>query len=72
MTTKRLQIKKRDAGHRSPGSDELTEIVTEEDKVRLNVEMSKSKRQSLKAKAAMEGCTVSDVINRLVDGYLKQ
>jgi hypothetical protein len=70
MTTKRLQIKKRETAYRPPQSAELTEIVTEEDKVRLNVEMSKSKRQALKAKAVMEGRTVHQIINRLVDEYL--
>jgi hypothetical protein len=72
MSTKRLTIKKRDAGHRPPQAVALTEIVTEDDKVRLNVEMSKSKRQALKAKAVMEGRTVHEIVNRLVDDYLNQ
>jgi hypothetical protein len=70
MTVKKLQIKKRDTGHRPPQTSALTEIVSQEEKVRLNVEMWKSKRQALKAKAVMEGRTVHEVINRLVDGYL--
>ena len=72
MTTKRLTIKKRDVGHRPPQAVALTEIVTEDDKVRLNVEMSKSKRQALKTKAVMEGRTVHEIVNRLVDEYLNQ
>lgn len=72
MSTKRLQIKKRDTAHRPPQSAQLTEIVTEEDKVRLNVEMNKSKRQALKAKAVMEGQTVHQIINQLVDEYLER
>jgi hypothetical protein len=72
MSTKRLTIKKRDAGHRPPQAVALTEIVTEDDKVRLNVEMSKSKRHALKTKAVMEGRTVHEIVNRLVDDYLSQ
>jgi hypothetical protein len=72
MSTKRLTIKKRDAGHRPAQAAALTGIVTEDDKVRLNVEMSKSKRQALKAKAVMEGRTVHEIVNRLVDDYLNQ
>jgi len=71
MNTKRLSIKKRDAGHRPPQAETLAAIVTEDDKVRLNVEMSKSKRQALKAKAVMEGRTVHEIVNHLVDEYLK-
>ena len=37
MTVKKLQIKKRDISHRPPQASELTEIVTQEDTVRLNV-----------------------------------
>jgi hypothetical protein len=70
MTGKKLQIKKRDSGHKPPQTSELTDIVTEEEKVRLNVEIAKSKRQALKAKAVMEGRTVHEIINRLVDEYL--
>jgi len=70
MTVKKLQIKKRDSGHKPPQTSELTDIVTEEEKVRLNVEIAKSKRQALKAKAVMEGRTVHEIINRLVDEYL--
>jgi hypothetical protein len=70
MTTKRLQIKKRDTGHRPSQSAELTELVTQGEQVRLNVQMSKSKRQALKAKAVMEGRTVHEIINQLVDEYL--
>jgi hypothetical protein len=72
MTEKRLSIKKRDTGHHPPQSAALTAIVTEEDKVRLNVEMSKSKRQALKAKAVMEGRTVHEIVNHLVDEYLNR
>ncbi len=72
MTAKRLQIKKRETGYRPPHSAELADIVTEEDKVRLNVEMSKSKRQALKAKAVMEGRTVHEIVNHLVDEYLNR
>jgi hypothetical protein len=72
MTVKRLQIKKRDTGHKPPQASELTDIVMEEDRVRLNVEITKSKRQALKARAAMEGQTVHQIVNRLVDDYLKQ
>jgi len=70
MNVKKLQIKKRDSGHKPPQTSELTDIVTEEEKVRLNVEIAKSKRQALKAKAVMEGRTVHEIINRLVDEYL--
>ena len=72
MSTKRLTIKKRDTGHRPPQAAALTGIVSEDDKVRLNVEMSKSKRQALKAKAVMEGRTVHEIVNRLVDEYLNE
>jgi hypothetical protein len=70
MSVKRLQIKKREAAYRPPQVGELTELVTREGRVRLNVEMTKSKRQALKARAATEGITVHDIINRLVDDYL--
>lgn len=72
MSTKRLQIKKRETGYRPPETAGLAEIVAEEDKVRLNVEIAKSKRQALKAKAAIEGLTVHEIINRLVDEYLNK
>ncbi len=72
MTEKRLSIKKRNTDHRPPQSAALAAIVTEEDKVRLNVEMSKSKRQALKAKAVMEGRTVHEIVNHLVDEYLNR
>lgn len=72
MTVKKLQIKKRDTGHRPPQASSLTDIVTEEDRVRLNVEITKSKRQALKARAAMEGHTVHQIINQLVDDYLSR
>lgn len=71
MSIPKLQIKKkRDASYRPPQSAELAEMVAGEDKVRLNVEISKSKRQALKAKVVMEGRTVHEVINQLVDEYL--
>lgn len=73
MTSKRLQIKKReDAGYRPPQADTLTAIATQEEKVRLNVEIPKSTRQALKAKAAMEGLTIQQIIGRLVDEYLSK
>jgi hypothetical protein len=72
MNTKRLSVKKRESGHRAPVSHELTSIVTEEDKVRLNVEMAKSKRQALKARAVMEGTTIHQLVNRLIDEYLAE
>ena len=72
MSTKQLQIKKKDTGYRSAQSAVLVESVAEEDQVRLNVEISKSKRQALKAKAAMEARTVHEIINRLVDEYLSR
>ena len=70
MTEKRLQIKKKDTGYRPPQTADLAKLVAEEDTVRLNVQISKSKRQALKAKAVMEGQTVHEIINRLVDDYL--
>lgn len=72
MTTKRLSVKKRDSSYRAPVSSELTSIVSEEDKVRLNVEMAKSKRQALKARAVTEGTTIHQLVNRLIDEYLAQ
>lgn len=72
MTVKKLHIKKRDADYQPPQTATLTDILTGEDRVRLNVEITKSKRQALKAKAAMEGRTVQQIINRLLDDYLNQ
>jgi hypothetical protein len=71
MTAKKLQIKRRETGHQPPQIAELTHRLSQEDKVRLNVEMTKSKRQGLKAKAVMEGKTVHEIVNQLIDEYLK-
>ncbi len=70
MTAKLSIKKKRDPVQTSVHKAKLTEIVTQEETVRLNADMPKSKRQALKAKAVMEGRTINDVINNLVDEYL--
>ncbi|MBK5930115.1 plasmid partition protein ParG [Halochromatium salexigens] len=72
MTAKRLSVKKREVGHRAPDTQKLTNLVTEDDKVRLNVEMAKAKRQALKARAVMEGTTIHQLVNRLIDEYLSE
>ena len=66
--TAKLQIRKRDSETRS--SPELKAIVSAEDKVRLNVDMPKSRRQALKARAVAEERTITDLVNELVVEYL--
>jgi hypothetical protein len=66
--TAKLQVRKRDAESRS--SPELKAIVSAEDKVRLNVDMPKSRRQALKARAVAEDRTINDIVNELVAQYL--
>lgn len=68
----KLQIKKREDTHRPPEAAALKNLVTEEEKVRLNVAIPKSKRLALKAKALQEGKTVIEIINQLVDDYLRK
>ena len=69
-----LKIKKRNkVTHQHPEAERLKVLVAQDRSniVRLNVEMPREKRQALKAKVAIEGRTVHEVINQLVDDYLK-
>jgi hypothetical protein len=68
----KLQIKKREDTNRPPEAATLKHLVTEEEKVRLNVAMPKSRRLALRAKALQEGKTVIEIINQLVDEYLRK
>ena len=70
MSTKQLQIKKKDTGYRAIQAQGIAESLAEDDSVRLNVEISKTKRQALKTKAALEGRTVQAIVNALLDAYL--
>ncbi len=66
-----LKVKKRaDKTHTHPATKAVQDKVKKENLVRLNVQLSKEKRQALKVKAAEEGKTIHQVVNRLVDGYL--
>jgi len=68
-----LKIKKRDTVTQKHQTTEqvLSEVVSDQ-KVRLNVEINKAKRQALKARAAIEGRTVHEIVNELVDRYLEE
>jgi hypothetical protein len=68
--TAKLQVRKRETGARA--NPELKAIVSAEDKVRLNVDMPKSRRQALKARAVAEDRTINDIVNELVAEYLAQ
>ncbi len=67
-----LKIRKRSSSaHTHPATAEVKAELISEDLVRLNVEITAAKRQKLKAKAAIDGRTVHDVINQLVNEYLQ-
>jgi len=66
--TAKLQVRKRDTDPKAVR--ELKAIVTAEDRVRLNVEMPKSRRQALKARAVAEERTINEIVNQLIEDYL--
>lgn len=66
-----LKVKKSSA-RKHPQSEALKAEVAKDDDplVRLNVELPKGKRAKLKARAALDGKTIHEIINDLVDRYL--
>jgi hypothetical protein len=53
-----------------PQAEKVRATVTQETTVRLNVDVPKSRRKALKARAAEEDRTIGDIVNELIDRYL--
>lgn len=65
-----LKVKKTEQKHQNPANETVKKIIEKDDLVHLNFQITKAKRQAVKAKVAAEGRKIGDVMNELVDKYL--
>lgn len=68
-----LKVKKKtDLSYQHPEIETLKEVVSTEDRVRLNLQIPANLRRAVKARAASEGRSVQDLVIALLDDYLHQ
>jgi hypothetical protein len=57
--------------HRSYTTDEAIVEATKVDMVGLNINIAKNKRAAFKAKTAIKGDTMQDIIIKAIDSYIE-
>ena len=66
-----FEAKKGENKHRSYTVDKAIIEVTKVDNVGLNINIPKNKRAIFKAKTAMNGDTMQDIIIKAIDSYIE-
>lgn len=58
--------------HKHPATDTVKAAVSDEEKVRLVVDMPASLKRQLKMKAAADETTIHQIVNTLIRDYLQE
>ena len=56
----------------SEGKQEALDVLSVDEKVRLNLDIPKQTMRQLKMRAVEGDCSVSDIVRKLVDEYLSK
>jgi len=66
-----FEAKKGKNKHRSYTVDQAIVEATKDDNVGLNINISKAKRAAFKAKTALKGDTMQDIVIKAINRYLE-